>query len=180
MIFYKFFMGDYQRDTRRLSWDEDLAYRRLLDEYYATEEPIPLDLDEVFNIVQAHTKNQKNAVKKVLTRFFEKSPSGYRNAKADLMIQEAASKSEKQRAKAKKRWEKATAASTKAMPQHSHSVTSQTPKPKAKPKVENFVSQNGGNGKGNGLSVEAIVESDAQERKQELRRQFEQIQKGGI
>ena len=43
MHYYSFHIGDYRSATTHLSNDEDLAYRRLLDMYYDTEKPIPLD-----------------------------------------------------------------------------------------------------------------------------------------
>ena len=47
MIWYKFRVGDYITHTLHLSDAEDLAYRRLLDLYYLSESPIPLDTDAV-------------------------------------------------------------------------------------------------------------------------------------
>ena len=43
MIWYKFHLGDYITHTLHLSDAEDLAYRRLLDLYYMSEAPIPLE-----------------------------------------------------------------------------------------------------------------------------------------
>ena len=53
MIYYKHFIGDYQRKTNRLSILEDGVYRRLLDEYYSNESPLPLDEDVCFRLVRA-------------------------------------------------------------------------------------------------------------------------------
>ena len=47
MIWYKFHLGDYITHTLHLSDAEDLAYRRLLDLYYMSEEPIPLNTELV-------------------------------------------------------------------------------------------------------------------------------------
>ena len=43
MHYYSFHIGDYRAATAHLSNEEDLAFRRLLDMYYDTEKPIPLD-----------------------------------------------------------------------------------------------------------------------------------------
>ena len=40
MNYYPFHIGDYLSATRHLSWEEDAAYRRLLDTYYTTEKPV--------------------------------------------------------------------------------------------------------------------------------------------
>ncbi len=43
MNYYPFHIGDYAKKTRHLSWDEDMAYRRLIDAYYLHEGPLPAD-----------------------------------------------------------------------------------------------------------------------------------------
>lgn len=40
MNFYPFHIGDYAAHTRHLSFMEDLAYRRLIDQYYLDESPL--------------------------------------------------------------------------------------------------------------------------------------------
>jgi len=40
MNFYPFHIGDYAAHTRHLSFMEDLAYRRLIDQYYLDENPL--------------------------------------------------------------------------------------------------------------------------------------------
>ena len=47
MIWYKFYLGDYITHTNHLSDAEDLAYRRLLDLYYISEKPIPLETESI-------------------------------------------------------------------------------------------------------------------------------------
>jgi uncharacterized protein YdaU (DUF1376 family) len=42
MHFYDFNIGDYAKKTQHLSNEEDLAYRRALDMYYDTEQPLPI------------------------------------------------------------------------------------------------------------------------------------------
>ena len=86
MIYYKHFIGDYQRDTMRLSMIEDAAYRRLLDEYYASETPLPADVDECCRAARAFTEEEKAAVAKVLDRFFAIEGGVYRNKRADKEI----------------------------------------------------------------------------------------------
>ena len=39
MNFYPFHIGDYLSHTSHLTDEEDLAYRRMIDLYYQTEEP---------------------------------------------------------------------------------------------------------------------------------------------
>jgi uncharacterized protein YdaU (DUF1376 family) len=120
MNYYPFHIGDYVSATRHLSWDEDAAYRRLLDVYYTHEEPIPLDERKVFRLVMATTDAQREAVITVLEEFFEQTDSGWVNHRADAEILSMQDRQQKQRDKANKRWhkpheERGIAA---AMPQH--------------------------------------------------------------
>ena len=48
MNFYKHHLGDYDGHTAHLTWTQDLAYTRLLREYYRREAPIPDDLKAAF------------------------------------------------------------------------------------------------------------------------------------
>ena len=66
MNFYKRFIGDYRKKTARLTPLEHGVYELLLDEFYATEGPLPLDAGELANIVSARTDADKAAIKKVL------------------------------------------------------------------------------------------------------------------
>lgn len=86
MIYYRRYVGDYLRDTATLSLLEHGAYTMLLDYYYAEEKPTPLDLDEVYRMVRAITRDERQAVIKVLAKFFRKQEDGYHNARADKEI----------------------------------------------------------------------------------------------
>jgi len=58
---------------------EDLAYRRLLDWYYMSEKPLPLDVA----LVSRRIRLDEDVVSPVLNEFFEKTKKGYINARAD-------------------------------------------------------------------------------------------------
>jgi uncharacterized protein YdaU (DUF1376 family) len=118
--YYPFHIGDYTSATRHLSWDEDAAYRRLLDVYYTTEKPLPSDLRAVCRLVLATTEAQREAVKIVLEEFFVLSENGWVNARADREIDAMRDKQQKQREKAAKRWHKPEPEPGNAagMPQH--------------------------------------------------------------
>ena len=95
MNFYPFNIGDYAGKTRHLTWDEDMAYRRLLDVYYSTEVPLPADLKRVYRLIGAQSAKQKQAVDAVLQEFFQVAPDGWRNSRCDEEIIKAAGKREK-------------------------------------------------------------------------------------
>lgn len=82
MIWYKFHLGDYITHTMHLSDAEDLAYRRLLDLYYMSERPIPLDTDSVSRRIRLDL----DITESVLGEFFERTEEGYRNHRCDAEI----------------------------------------------------------------------------------------------
>lgn len=87
MNFYKRFIGDIQAKTGGLTLAEFGAYDRLLDHYYSTEKPVPAD--EVHRICRAMSAAERGAVDKVLAKFFELTPEGWAQSKADEQIAKA-------------------------------------------------------------------------------------------
>jgi uncharacterized protein YdaU (DUF1376 family) len=118
--YYPFHIGDYVSATRHLSWEEDCAYRRLLDTYYTSEKPLPPDQRAVCRLVLATTDAQREAVRVVLEEFFESTPDGWINSRADTEIAAMQEKQQKQRDKANKRWQmhKPEPGIAPALPQH--------------------------------------------------------------
>jgi len=114
--YYPFHIGDYVSATRHLSWEEDAAYRRLLDVYYTTEKPLPLEPRAVFRLVLATTDSQREAVEVVLNEFFDQTGDGWISHRADAEIQAMREKQQKQRDRASRGWEKRRNAT--AMPRH--------------------------------------------------------------
>ena len=82
MIWYKFHLGDYITHTLHLADAEDLAYRRLLDLYYMSERPIPLDTE----LVARKIRLDLDITESVLGEFFERTEKGYRNNRCDAEI----------------------------------------------------------------------------------------------
>jgi len=81
MNYYPFHIGDYASATRHLSWDEDAAYRRLLDVYYTLEKPIPEE--KVLRLAMAVTKMQREAVNTVLQEFFTLTAQGWTSERCE-------------------------------------------------------------------------------------------------
>jgi uncharacterized protein YdaU (DUF1376 family) len=84
MYYYQFNIGDYASHTQRLSLLEDLAYRRLLDEYYLHERPLNSGLTSVAR--QIGMRDNEAEVKFVLESFFSLTEDGWVNARADKEI----------------------------------------------------------------------------------------------
>jgi uncharacterized protein YdaU (DUF1376 family) len=93
MHYYQFHIGDYMSHTIHLSSLEDLAYRRLLDMYYDTEQPIPNNIP----LVSRRLRLGSDVVQSVLDEFFTLSDDGYKNHRADLEIREYHAFIDKQR-----------------------------------------------------------------------------------
>ena len=120
MNYYPFHIGDYLSATRHLSWEEDAAYRRMLDVYYTTEKALPADLRAVCRLVLACTEAQREAVRVVLDEFFAITADGWVNSRAAEEIETMRVKQQKQRDKANKRWAKPESepGNPTAVPQH--------------------------------------------------------------
>lgn len=97
MNYYKHHIGDYAAATAHLSWDEDIAYTRLIRVYYQHEKPIPEDIGQACRLVRASTPAQKRAVESVLREFFVLQSSGWHQKRCDAELANAAEKSEKNR-----------------------------------------------------------------------------------
>jgi len=104
--YYPFHIGDYLSATRHLSWEEDAAFRRLLDTYYTTEKPLPTDLRSVCRLVLATTESQRESVRIVLEEFFDLTETGWVNHRADAEIAEMHERQKIAKEKANKRWDK--------------------------------------------------------------------------
>lgn len=68
MHYFSFNIKKYRNKTGHLSNDEDLAYRRLLEEYYDTEAPIPVGTQSVARRLRLGDKVQ--IVDSILHEFF--------------------------------------------------------------------------------------------------------------
>lgn len=88
MNFYKHYIGDFQRDTGHLSLTERGAYLALIHHYYATEKPLPNNIDALCRIAGAVSTIERKAVKSVLG-FFEIVDSGLMHARIEAEIQKA-------------------------------------------------------------------------------------------
>lgn len=104
MIFYKFYIKDYQADTSHLDPIEDIAYRRMLDFIYLKELPLPLDLEKIGKLIRM--RSHTDSIDYVLREFFEETPDGYINHRIADEIQQFYAKSQKARQSALARWQR--------------------------------------------------------------------------
>jgi uncharacterized protein YdaU (DUF1376 family) len=100
MHYFQFNIGDYRAATAHLSNEEDLAYRRLLDMYYDTEQKIPLDTQWVARRLRVGTE----VVEAVLADMFEKQEDGWYHARCEEIIKQYKEFAEAGKRGAAKRW----------------------------------------------------------------------------
>ena len=97
MNYYRRYVGDYLRDTSRLSLLEHGAYNVMMDYYYADERPLPVDREELCRMVRAVSPAERGAVDKVLGLFFTLLEDGWHQARVDSEIGVAQATIAKQR-----------------------------------------------------------------------------------
>lgn len=88
MNYYEHHIGDYAEATAHLTFVEDAAYSRLIRKYYASENPLPVNLQQVQRLVGARTKEEKSAVQSVLEEFFILQDDGWHQERCDRSIAE--------------------------------------------------------------------------------------------
>ncbi|PUE21840.1 hypothetical protein B9Z43_01265 [Limnohabitans sp. MMS-10A-192] len=98
MNYYPFHVGDYLTHTAHLSPLEDIAYRRLLDLYYISEEMLPADPAACARKIRM--REYQAEVQQVLEEFFEPCAEGWRSRRCDEEIAAMREKQEKARASA--------------------------------------------------------------------------------
>ena len=89
MNYYRRYIGDYARDTALLSLAEHGAYALLLDHYYASESPLPLDMEDLYRIARTVKPEERKAVDKVILKYFTHEADGFHNTRADAELDRA-------------------------------------------------------------------------------------------
>lgn len=84
MNYFEDHIGDYAAATAHLTWDEDMAYTRLIRAYYHSEKPIPKD--KAHRLARATTPAQRRAVDAVIEEFFTLEEDGYHQKRCDEEI----------------------------------------------------------------------------------------------
>lgn len=109
MNYYSHHIGDFIRDTSRLSDSQSMAYLRLLWIYYETEQPIENDVDAVAFKIGANVSD----VQQIFKHFFFLHDDGlWHQARCDKEILAFRDKSEKAKKSADARWANANAMRT--------------------------------------------------------------------
>jgi uncharacterized protein YdaU (DUF1376 family) len=93
MHYYQFNIGDYSSHTKGLSLIEDLAYRRLIDEYYLAEHAFNGCSADVARLIGLRDNLQE--VEYVLNRYFTKDGDSWNHGRIDSDIADYHQKQEK-------------------------------------------------------------------------------------
>lgn len=102
MNYYEHHLGDWAAATSHLTWDEDMAYTRLLRAYYHAERAIPDG--QQYRLAKATTPAQRKAVDAVLGEFFALVDGHYHQKRADTEIARYQDKQAKAKRSAEARW----------------------------------------------------------------------------
>lgn len=86
MHYYPHNIGDFDKATRHLTRVERSVYRDLLDLYYDTEQPLPLDTEWICRRILANSNEDSTAVEQVLNEFFIKTPDSWFHIRCDAEI----------------------------------------------------------------------------------------------
>lgn len=86
MHYYKFHISDWSLATNHLSLEEEAVYFRLLNYYYDTECPIPLETQTVSR--RLRFGNHSETLELILNEFFEETDDGWINKRCDVEIEE--------------------------------------------------------------------------------------------
>ena len=105
MNYYEHHIGDYAEATAHLTFIEDATYSRLIRKCYATEKPLPIEIKLVQRLINARSKEEKNAVASVLNEFFTLTDDGWRQERCDHEIARFKDKQLKARRSAEGRWQ---------------------------------------------------------------------------
>ena len=113
MNFYPFHIGDYLSHTSHLTDEEDLAYRRMIDLYYQTEEPFT-DTAKLARKVRSSFE----IVGSLLHEFFVFEDDAWHNKRADVEIAKYKAMKDGGRKGASIRWHKGSDTPPIPLPNH--------------------------------------------------------------
>lgn len=98
MNYFPFHIGDYTTHTAHLEPMEDLAYRRLMDQYYLREGELPADVSECARL--ARMKGHQEEIEAVLREFFFLTEKGWFHGRCDEELSRMKDKQMKAKASA--------------------------------------------------------------------------------
>lgn len=86
MHYYKFNIADWGLSTSHLSLDEEAIYFRLVNFYYDSESPIPLETQSVFR--RLRMGSHAETASSVLAEFFQETDKGWIHTRCDNVLKD--------------------------------------------------------------------------------------------
>lgn len=96
MHYYKFNIADWALHTSHLSLVEEAVYFRLINHYYDTEQPIPLETQSV--IRRLRMGNESVIAESILSEFFVETEKGFIHNRCEALLKEYRKTSKKNKA----------------------------------------------------------------------------------
>ena len=121
MNFYPFHIGDYAAHTRHLSFMEDLAYRRLIDQYYLDESPLKGEPSLIARRIGM--SDFSSDVQYILETFFDKQGDLWISKRCDDEIIKYRAKADSARNANRIKSEKISALKSELISEQIHNVT---------------------------------------------------------
>lgn len=132
MDYYQFHIGDWKGATDHLTIEEEGIYLRLINFYYDTEHPLPINVDLIARRIRLPELAPK--VESILKEFFELLPDGWTHGRCDGVIEKfqlksaQASKASRSRRTIRKKERTISERSTDDEPTNNHKpITSSVP-----------------------------------------------------
>lgn len=129
MNYYQHHIGDFRAGTVHMSRTERWIYRDLIDVYYDTEQPLPLDLDELCRAIGVRTDDERTVVIDLLKFKFQKTDVGYAHKRCDAEIDSYKAKAATARSNGKLNGKTAKATPSTAEPSGYQAGTHSVPIP---------------------------------------------------
>ena len=84
---YQHHIGDFNNATRHLDRIERSIYRDLIELYYDTEGPLPLDIPTICRRILARSNEESTVVERSLNEFFTQTPAGWYHDRCEAEIE---------------------------------------------------------------------------------------------
>lgn len=127
---YKFYVGDYARDTSHLTPLEHGVYLLLINRYYSAESPLRDDFAFLCRVAQCRSRHEKNALRSIRDQFFDSINGELKHRRIDEEILKYQQMSHANRNAAAMRWQ----CKNDAIPDTRNQIPEQRPKTLAQDK----------------------------------------------
>jgi uncharacterized protein YdaU (DUF1376 family) len=114
--YYSHHIGDFIKDTSRLSDSQTMTYLRLIWLYYESEKPLPLDAATL----AFKTGSDESTVTMILSAFFKRSDNGWIQMRCESEIRQYQAKAESARNANRARWSDSSLKSDKKSDKESY------------------------------------------------------------